>query len=101
MKRHPSRHRTRQTFTLLGAEHRSGRNGTQRLVCFVKGDFGLLVLFGSSDSDVRNIEAVERHGFPVTITCDWLSPNESCADHFRHGYWVDEDDYFEIVAPPA
>jgi len=97
MKRYPNRPRTRQTFTLLGVEHRSGRNDNRRLVCFVRDDFGLLALWGTSCANTENIDAVERHGFPVTISCDWHPPNESCAGRYRHAYWVDEDDHFEIV----
>jgi hypothetical protein len=97
MKRYPSRPRARQTFTLTGVENRAQSNGNERLVCFVPGEPGLLVLWGTTGGDTAHIEAVEQHGFHVTITCDWLRPNDDHAEKYGHRYWVDEDDHFEIV----
>jgi len=97
MKRYPSRPRTRQTFTLTSPENRAASNGNERLVCFVKNEPRLLVLWGTTDGDTDHIRAVESHGFEVTITCDWLQPSDDHAQKYGHGYWVDEDDHFEIV----
>jgi hypothetical protein len=36
--------RTRQTFRLRAREHRGGRDGNERLVCYLEGEPGLLAI---------------------------------------------------------
>ena len=89
--------RTRQVFTLTGVEHRGSRAGNERLVCHVKGEHGLLAIWGTSGVGMRHIEEVEGLEFPLTIECDWIPPDDYEAEHFNHRYWVWETDYFRVV----
>jgi hypothetical protein len=97
MNKYQDRTRTRQTFTLTGREHRGARDGNERLVCFVKDEKGLLVLWGTAGTDMRHIQEVEKVGFPVTIECDWIEPDAYQAETFGHRYWVWETDHLEII----
>src|SRR5262245_3537148 len=92
-----NRKRTRQTFTLTGQEHRGARQGNERLVCYVKDDKGLLVILCTAKENMANIFLIERSGFPVTIECDWVEPDEYEQEHFRHRYWVRETDHLVIA----
>jgi hypothetical protein len=98
-----NRKRTRQVFALIGLEHRGQREGNERLVCFVKDDQGLLVLWGTYDVDMRHIQELEHEvkhsGYPVTIECDWIQPDPYEAEHFGHRYWVWQSDHFRIIKP--
>src|SRR5262245_18282264 len=89
--------RTRQIFTLTGCEHRGVRAGNERLVCFVKGVSGLLVLWGTTGEDMDHIEEIERHSYPITIECDWIPPDEYEASHFNHRFWVWQTDHFRVL----
>jgi hypothetical protein len=99
--KYDTRTRTRQTFTLTGREHRGARAGNDRLVCHVKGDSGLLAVWGTAAGGMQHIKALEAHvhrsGYPVTIECDWIQPDLYEAEHFGHRYWVWETDHFQIV----
>lgn len=92
---------TRQTFTLTGREHRGGRDGNERLVCYVNDAPGLLAVWGTAPTRMEHIKALEaevaRSGYPVTIECDWIQPDSYEAEHFGHRYWVRETDYFRIL----
>jgi hypothetical protein len=59
---------------------------------------GLLVVWGAAGQNMRNIEAVERAGFPVTIECDWTAPDSYEREHLDHRYWVAEADFLKIVS---
>lgn len=93
--------RTRQTFTLVGLEHSGARAGNERRVYHVKGDAGLLAVWGTAGEDMRHIQLMEariaRAGFPVTIECDWIPPDEYERDRFRHRYWVWQDDHLVVL----
>lgn len=100
--KYDNRRRTKQTFTLTGREHRGARAGNERLVCFLKDDPGLLVVWGTAPAGMHHIEMLEAHvgrlGYPVTVECEWIQPDEYEAQHFRHRYWVWETDLFQIVS---
>jgi hypothetical protein len=89
--------RTRQTFRLRAREHRGGRDGNERLVCYLEGEPGLLAIWGTRGTDMQHIEAVERVGFPLTIECDWIEPDTYEATNFGHKYWVREGDHLRIL----
>lgn len=99
--KYAERARTREVFTLTGREHRGARAGNERLSCYVEGQRGLLVLWGTTEADMRHIrqleQEVEQSGFPVTIECDWIQPDAYEAQHFNHRFWVWQTDHFRIV----
>lgn len=98
--KYAERPRTRQLFNLIGVEHRGRRAGNVRLVCHVRDTEGLLAIWGTEGHDMRHIEemeaAIQQRGFPLTVVCDWITPDEYEAAHFRHQYWAWETDYFAI-----
>ena len=48
-------------------------------------------------SERRRIDTVQRHGFPVTVECDWIQPDTYEAPNFLvTGHWVHERAHFCI-----
>lgn len=99
--KYANRVRTRQTFTLKALEHQGAREGHERRVFYVKGEEGLLAVWGDSGREMSHIEELERHiatsGYPVTIECDWIPPDDYEAERFGHRYWVAQTDYFKVI----
>ena len=99
--KYENRRRTRQVFTLTALEHRGAREGNERLVCFIKGEAGLLAIWGTRNVNMGHIELVEQLGFPLTIECDWIEPDPYEAQHFGHRFWVWQTDYFKVLPQPT
>lgn len=41
----------------------------------LKGEKGLLAIWGTAGNEMRHIQEVERAGFPVTVECEWIEPD--------------------------
>ena len=69
-------------------------------MCYVEGESGLLAIWGTHGVHMRHIEALEEQaksaGFPVTVECEWIQPDDYEARNFRHRDWVREKDHFTI-----
>jgi len=99
MRRYPERTRTRQRFVLTGVESSGTTSGENvRISCFVEDESGLLVVWGTQGGDVRHVQALWAHGFPATVECDWIAPDEPLARRFGHRFWIYEADHFEIIS---
>jgi hypothetical protein len=78
--KYDARARTRQMFILTGIEHRGAKDGNERLVYYLEGESGPLAIWGTHGVDMRHIHALEQKvktaGFPVTVECDWIQPDD-------------------------
>lgn len=56
-----------------------------------------MAIWGTAHGDMRNITVVEAAGFPVTIECDWIEPDDYELREFGRRYWVREADHLRVV----